>query len=226
MRIEKYSNDRLRARKARILKTARQIIGAKGVDGLTMRELAEKSDVALATLYNIFGSKDVLVGYAVNDFLEGILDLSVQKAPKKASLEKLLLVLDLIARDVKKSSAYIHVVVALYFKIERDKGVHNMLYNIGHSKFAELLESMRDEANYYDWVSLDLLADEFTEQVLWRILQWGRKAIPDSLLADSMKYSVLQILVGATRGAMTDQINAHLKTTTSKLARLHPRTGR
>lgn len=219
-RVEKYSNERLRARRARILQTAREIIGEKGVDGLNMRELAEKSGVALATLYNIYGSKDVLVSYAVNDFLESILETTVQKTARQTSLDRLLTLIDMIGRDVKKSASYTLVVVALYFKSGRDQGVHDMLYKIGLSKFSEVLDNMREDAGYAEWVSIEMLADEMTEQVLWRILQWSRDSFPDRLLGDHMRLSALQILAGVTSGPMHGEIVRQLRLTTEKLAKV------
>ena len=225
IRIEKYSNERLRARKARILQEARNLIGTKGVEGLTMRELADNSEVALATLYNIYGSKDLLITYAVNDFFEPIVETGVKKTLKKTSLDRLLMLIETIAEYVKKSPAYVRVVVAMYFKIERDQGIHKMLYSLALNEFSTVLEGMREEANYHDWVAIDLLADEISEQILWRLFQWSRGVVPDEHLAEFMKYSALQILVGATRGEITETIHAHLKKTTRKLVKIRAAIG-
>ena len=59
-----------------------------------------------------------------------------------------------------------------------------------------------------------------SEQVLWRIFQWSRGIVPDTHLAEFMKYSVLQILVGSTRGDLTETIHEHLKKTTRKLVKI------
>lgn len=224
IRVEKYSNERLRARKARILQEARDLIGAKGVEALTMRELADKSNVALATLYNIYGSKNVLVSCAVNDFFGPISTAGIKKTPKQTSLDRLLTLLAQMARHVRKSPSYVEVVAAMYFKLDRDQHMHNMLYHLAHTEFTEILEQMRDEAHYSDWVSIDLLADEMSEQVMWRVFQWSKELIADTHLAEYMKFSVLQILVGATRGEITDLIQAHLERTTRKLAKIRALT--
>lgn len=54
-----------------------EIIAEAGVEGLTMRKLAERANVAVATLYNQFGDRNgVLVAFVGNglDQLEGELD--------------------------------------------------------------------------------------------------------------------------------------------------------
>src|SRR5689334_17684663 len=46
-----------RERRRRILEAAAQLIRASGGAGLSMRTLAERAEVSLATPYNLFGSK-------------------------------------------------------------------------------------------------------------------------------------------------------------------------
>lgn len=220
IRVEKYSNERLRARKARILAEARNLIGSKGVEGVTMRELAEKSDVALATLYNIYGSKDLLVACAVNDFFDPIIAAGIKKSRGKSSLDRLMALLETISLHVRKSPAYVNVVIAMYFKLDRDQGIHEMLYKLAHSELTSILDQMRDEVDYNEWVSLDLLADEMSEQVMWRIFQWCRGDVPDAYLDAFMKFSLLQILVGAVRGDMAATMQAELKKCAKKVLRL------
>jgi AcrR family transcriptional regulator len=55
------------ARRARILAVATDILTRQGYDGVTMRELARHSGVAMKTLYDIYGSKDGLLISAVRD---------------------------------------------------------------------------------------------------------------------------------------------------------------
>jgi AcrR family transcriptional regulator len=55
-------------RKQRILEVARQLIAEHGYDGVTMRDLAEKSLVSVPTLYNLFGGKNDLLFAAVESY--------------------------------------------------------------------------------------------------------------------------------------------------------------
>ncbi len=47
----------MRERRARILEAAAQLIRERGAAGLSMRTLAQRAEVSLATPYNLFGSK-------------------------------------------------------------------------------------------------------------------------------------------------------------------------
>lgn len=218
IRAEKYTSEKLSTRKVRILREARNIIGEKGLDGFNMRELAGRSGVALATLYNIYGSKDALIGKAVNDFFEPIVESTLAKAKRKSSLHRLLLLIDQMCKDIIVSRAYAKVVVSLYYKPEPGDKVHRMLYDIAFNEFSLLIDSLRNPENFHVWVSTGLLADEISEQIMVRIYQWCREDIRDDEFSDVVKCSVLQIILGATKGTLYESISRHLKQLTKKQA--------
>jgi AcrR family transcriptional regulator len=54
----------------RIVAAAREVVGAAGVEGLSMRSLASAAGVSVRTLYNLFGTKDAIVRALATDVLE------------------------------------------------------------------------------------------------------------------------------------------------------------
>lgn len=67
-----------------VIDAAGALIAESGVDGLTMRKLAERASVAVATLYNQFGDRDgVLVAFVSSglDQLETELDAQPDEGP-------------------------------------------------------------------------------------------------------------------------------------------------
>jgi len=74
--------------RAEILHAVGEIISADGVDGLTMRKLADRANVAVATLYNQFDDRSgVLVAFVSNglDELEVELDEQPAAGPVEAT---------------------------------------------------------------------------------------------------------------------------------------------
>ncbi len=72
------------ARDSEVIDAAGVLIAESGVDGLTMRKLAERAGVAVATLYNQFGDRDgVLVAFVSSglDQLENELDAQPDEGP-------------------------------------------------------------------------------------------------------------------------------------------------
>ncbi len=81
--------ERRQARTRRdVLAAAGELIAADGLDGLTMRKLASRAGVAVATLYNQFGDRDgVLVAFVSNglDQLEVDFDEQPERGPIEAT---------------------------------------------------------------------------------------------------------------------------------------------
>lgn len=60
-------------RKAEIVKTATRILTEAGYQGMSLEEVAEKTDIAKATLYHYFPSKDALVSAALETLTQEVL---------------------------------------------------------------------------------------------------------------------------------------------------------
>ena len=69
-----------------VLAAAGEIIAADGLEGLTMRKLAARAGVAVATLYNQFGDRDgVLVAFVSNGLDQ--LEVEVDEQPARAPID-------------------------------------------------------------------------------------------------------------------------------------------
>src|SRR3954453_14424586 len=62
-----YDSVLMHERRQRILAETRRVIEEHGIENLSMRELCKRANVAQRTLYNAFGSKDLIVGLAIRD---------------------------------------------------------------------------------------------------------------------------------------------------------------
>ncbi len=77
-------DDRQERTRAEVLQAAGELIAQAGVEGLSMRRLAERAGVAVGTLYNQFGDRDgILVAFVSNglDELERHLDAEPAAEP-------------------------------------------------------------------------------------------------------------------------------------------------
>lgn len=61
-------------RKAEIIRTATRILTESGYQGMSLEDVAEQTDIAKATLYYYFPSKDALVGAALETLTQEVLD--------------------------------------------------------------------------------------------------------------------------------------------------------
>lgn len=67
-----YSSPRQKQRRQDILRAAVQQIGERGLSAVTMKDIAEASGVATKTLYNLYGSRDLLLLEAASGILDAL----------------------------------------------------------------------------------------------------------------------------------------------------------
>jgi AcrR family transcriptional regulator len=94
---EGLRDKQMRERRARILEAAQQLIRVTGGTGLSMRALAEKAEVSLATPYNLFGSKGAVLLALQLGALEK-LEQAMDELSTRDPIEQVLEVADLGAR--------------------------------------------------------------------------------------------------------------------------------
>jgi AcrR family transcriptional regulator len=81
-------------RRSKIIDAARALIGETGKIGFSMRELADRSDLSLATPYNLFGSKgDILVQLYHDDLAQ--FERRVERLVSKTEIDRFFDVIDL-----------------------------------------------------------------------------------------------------------------------------------
>ena len=99
MRSRKNLTSRQAQRRGRVLRAALELAGEGGYDGVQMREVAERADVAMGTVYQYFSSKDHLLAESLAEWIRG-LETSVARNPARGdtTLER---VLDLLGRVVQ-----------------------------------------------------------------------------------------------------------------------------
>ena len=83
-------------RRRRVLVAAIELAGEGGYDGVQMREVAERADVALGTVYHYFTSKDHLLAESLTEWVVGMEEAVAQRPAAGATTHQR--VLDLLHR--------------------------------------------------------------------------------------------------------------------------------
>ena len=94
-----------------MLRVALELAGEGGYEGVQMREVAERADVALGTVYHYFTSKDHLLAESLTEWIRG-LEANVARNPARGdtTLER---VLDLLRRVTRAMQSNQKVSAAL-----------------------------------------------------------------------------------------------------------------
>ncbi len=78
--------ERQRRTRADILQAVGEMIAANGVEGLTMRKLAERANVAVATLYNQFDDRNGVIAAFVSNGLDK-LEIELDEQPAESPID-------------------------------------------------------------------------------------------------------------------------------------------
>lgn len=86
-------------RRRRVLQAALELAAEGGYDGVQMREVADRADVALGTVYHYFASKDHLLAASMTEWLSA-LEASIARRPAEGetTLDR---VLDILRRTTR-----------------------------------------------------------------------------------------------------------------------------
>lgn len=206
------------ARMERILDATKKLIGDVGIDKLTMRDIARISQVAERTLYNRFGTKDALVAVAVMSYFEKSIRLSPAHRPATASLDRVFQGIDIVTKEVLGAQSFTHGLMSAYFHVDGSTAMPHALVEVINDYWLPILDGMRHEKSLRPWVSVPLLGNELTGTMLRVVLKFAQRAFPGKELGTRLRFSLLSILLGASRGAQAKRIEAFLAELSPRLA--------
>jgi AcrR family transcriptional regulator len=204
-----YSSTAITARRKRILKEARKLLGEKGFDGFTVRELCARAGVAQRTLYNAFHNKDRIVALAIReayddfqrrtaystfpDTLDGVLQRSIA-----------------VNRRNFAAREYTKAVTALYFSPNTSPDIVRSLQDMAFNLHT-WLDRVEKSKQLAPWIRRDELELMYKNAEYATINDWVRGLIPDEDYLRRLVETVLIITIGAARGATQAQAVRILK---------------
>jgi AcrR family transcriptional regulator len=114
-----YSSPLQQARKQRILHAARLQLERHGLAALTMQSIAESSETSLKTLYNLYGSRDLLLLAAAAELLDD-LEESVPVQNSEPGIPRLLAFTAGVMKGFEYTPEYARVIVSILMRAEKD----------------------------------------------------------------------------------------------------------
>lgn len=114
-----YSSPGQQARRQRILHAARLQLERHGLAALTMQSIAESSETSLKTLYNLYGSRDLLLLAAASDLLDD-LEESIPVQNSEPGIPRLLVFTQGVMKGFGYTPEYAKVIVSILVRAEKD----------------------------------------------------------------------------------------------------------
>jgi AcrR family transcriptional regulator len=194
-------------RRRRIIHAARDLIRETGNAGLSMRALAAKAGVSLATPYNLFGSKRAIV-LAVLDDVRIYQD---RFAHLRATdpLERLFTAVDLAIEFYVSDPQFYRTLWAAVFDTSDD--VRREIYNWKRNDFwMGLIRDCAAAGAIAPNVNLVLLFHQLDHVFRSSMLDWVVGELEAELLAPSIRYGYALILKGAAAGDWRGPLDVRL----------------
>ncbi len=191
-----YNSRSMVERRERILKATLQLIEEEGVNGVTIRAISKKSDVALRTLYLYFGSREVILGIAIKDFFyKNIEESGADPEPK--TISSLMDRFDRLTDIILGNESYSSALAPIFFSANIDQGIYEILRDIAISHVRSFVyELAASKANALSHVERDLLIAQIANIEFSVINDALSGRLPLDQLSACLKLTVLSLIAG------------------------------
>lgn len=193
-----YASDRMAQREADILATARELL-VEGDGSIPMRLLAERSGVALSTLYARFGSQDAIASAAIAQVFRERL-VSWEDTAGAPLIERLDQRIASSIAEVLARPAFARKMARLFFTASREESdAWQTLYRMPHRLYSLALEAFRDAGWLKREVRIAGLAEELMVAHYATIGHWANGTIVDADLLRLCRNAVFARLAASLR---------------------------
>lgn len=192
-----YNSPSMLARRQRILREVLGLIEEGGVENITVRELAARSEVSPRTLYAAFGSKEELIARAVKQHFPEAMGENGSKAIPD-SLPAVAARLDLLAHVVIRERKYSAAMARIYFSPTIDHRIYEVLKEIAlsHIRPWVMILVVEKRLNLSSPAQVELLLSQLANIEYAVINDWSNDRLSDAQLAPGLKLAAFSLIAG------------------------------
>ncbi len=181
-------------RRERILEAARQIIGERGYDGLTMRDLATAGRVTVPTIYNLIGNKEQVLLAAVEqqtgDFVSGI----------EREAGDVIAVVEAAVGELLRLPNYYRALLPLLATSEAGQPAGRIADRALAAEFEQALSEIRERGELEDWVEVTLLRERLQSHLDMTAREWARGRHTAASFRGTARFEAALMLAAVTSG--------------------------
>lgn len=192
-------------RRRRILREARTIIKEDGLDHLNMRELSLRAKVSTKTIYNAFGSKEMVIALAIHTYFQQFIANVEFTTDPEDFIGALTRQTTSTLRDIDVPN-YMKAVVTLYFSPTLHPAIRAVLMDFATRSWEPWLKKNEDRRQLIPGVVLRELMIDLSSIQYACILDWCSGAISEDVFVRRSLSSILMLLSGACSGEARDQV--------------------
>jgi len=197
-------------RRERILGNAREMIGARGYESLTMRDLARAARVTVPTIYNLVGGKEAVLFAAVEEQTAQFL-AAIEYDGKCNPGSRALTVVDSCTREMLRLPRYYRSLLAILLRSESASEMRSLVDRALVGEFEMALAQMRDAGELVEWIDMTTTARSLTAQLEFISMGWAGGQLDSRQLPPVSVYGVGLMLLGVATGASHRELSARVE---------------
>jgi len=195
-------------RRKRIIRAAHDLIRETGNTGLSMRALAARAGVSLATPYNLFGSKRAILLALLDDIREFLDRFAHLKSTDP--LERLFGARDICVDMYLADPAFNRTIWAALF--DPSDEFRSQIFNSKRAAFWEgLVRKVAEAGVLMPEIDVELLFRALDRSFGATMLDWVTGELTDAQLGAAMRYSYALILKGASAPDWRGPLEARIR---------------
>ncbi len=189
--------------RSRILAAARNLITERGYDGVTMRDLADASGVALKTLYYQYTNKENLLRVAIEEkFFSAYEEIDTAKFDH--GIDRLFYIIETVGGTSARDEAYAKASAPLLVSRSTVSTLGRVRMNI----YRRAIQEIADASDLVSWTDVTLLTALIYRQISAVYLSWSYGQLPIGLVPDLSKLSASLSLATVTTGYSQERARA------------------
>lgn len=204
-------------RRHRIIRAAHDLIRETGETGLSMRALASRAGVSLATPYNLFGSKRAILLSVLDDIREFFDRFSQQRTTEP--VERLFTAVDICVEMYVADPQFNRAIWAALFDPSDD--FRSQIFNSRRDAFWQgLVKDVADAGALDPDTDVGLLFRALDRSFSATMLDWVTGQLSDAQLGHAMRHGYALILCGAAAPDWRGPLEARIRSSQKALAEL------
>ncbi len=200
MRIDVLAQQ-MAERRERILAAAREAIGQRGYEALTMRDLALASRVTVPTIYNLIGSKEQVLFAAIEEQTARF-EASVASGAELAPAERVRAIVHACVDEYLRMPRYYRTLLTLLFVSDSAGEMRRRVDRAIANPLGEALAGLEARGELAPWVELRPLRGRLRAHLQMTSIQWAAGSLSDEGLRAAAQYGASLLMIAATNGSV------------------------
>lgn len=205
-------------RRTRIVEAARALIGETGELGFSMRALAERSRVSLATPYNLFGSKNAIIVQLFNADLEDF-EQRVAALPPSDPLDRLFEIVGLTRQAYEDDARFYRTIYASVYNTG-GRTIEDAVSPPRTAFWQSAVDASARAGHFKPDTKLDLVGMAVRQIVRAEILDWVHDTVTPELMEARIAYGFCLVLSSVAVPEAAARLKVRMGNLEATIARL------